>query len=444
MGMKEKSSKRKKRCEPSRVTLARLWMHSGNLCAFAGCSKIILDNDHEILKGRVAHIEAASEGGPRYNPDQTDEERCGYDNLMVLCNDHHDIVDKSKTTTFSVENLQEMKKKHEDRVKTQGYAVQHLPEELLIKLLEPIELLSTREREVHKRLEPLEINGTFRTQSPDNLLPFALKCAKEEDFQSSNQALLTLLLKMSDTGMLWVKLSENYIVCRDYDNALWAIDHVLSLNPNSIELVKMKANILFLKRDFLKAGDFLHASIMRYGDDPELQSLLGNVMVMMHHTQDGTSKMAEEYEKITTYETPEKRIGKVTYLLLRNRVPEAVKIIEEYEGDISKDLELAILYSVALFRVNRFSDALAMIEKLPKDYIIPVHQGLYGCLLFETGNKTDGLRYYHQHVDVILASWHVPKEKKSRLLESLANLYQWADRISDAKEIRERARKYLE
>jgi hypothetical protein len=50
------------------------------------------------VTAEICHIKAQSAGGPRYDPDQTDKERHGFDNLLLLCGDHHKVVDADPAT----------------------------------------------------------------------------------------------------------------------------------------------------------------------------------------------------------------------------------------------------------------------------------------------------------------------------------------------------------
>jgi hypothetical protein len=61
--------------------------------------------------GQVCHIEAAEFNGPRFNPKQTEEERRGFGNLMLMCYPHHKETDDAGT--YPVARLQEMKATHE-------------------------------------------------------------------------------------------------------------------------------------------------------------------------------------------------------------------------------------------------------------------------------------------------------------------------------------------
>ena len=98
-------------------TLRLLYAHSGNCCAFEGCHLPIFEDDG-TLTGECCHIEAFSSNGPRYNERQTDEERNGYDNLVLMCPRHHKIID-SHPEQYSVEKLKSIKDTHEKQYKAQ-------------------------------------------------------------------------------------------------------------------------------------------------------------------------------------------------------------------------------------------------------------------------------------------------------------------------------------
>jgi len=68
----------------------------------------------ETIVGEVCHIKAASPNGSRYDPQQTAADRHGYDNLILLCANHHTVVDDDPEA-FTVERLSKMKVEHERR-----------------------------------------------------------------------------------------------------------------------------------------------------------------------------------------------------------------------------------------------------------------------------------------------------------------------------------------
>ena len=98
-------------------TLRLLYAHSGNCCAYEGCHNPIFEDDG-TLTGECCHIESYSPEGPRYNIQQSNEERNGYDNLMLMCARHHKIID-NHPEQYSVEKLKHMKATHEDQYKVQ-------------------------------------------------------------------------------------------------------------------------------------------------------------------------------------------------------------------------------------------------------------------------------------------------------------------------------------
>jgi uncharacterized protein YerC len=95
-------------------TVKRLFAHSGNNCAFPKCVAPIVDDTTVI--GEICHIEADQPGGPRYNPMQSEEARRDYDNLILLCANHHTVIDDDDES-YPVGRLKKMKLEHEARVK---------------------------------------------------------------------------------------------------------------------------------------------------------------------------------------------------------------------------------------------------------------------------------------------------------------------------------------
>lgn len=112
--------------------LKRLFALSGNRCAFPGCNRNMIDEDGDVL-GQVCHIEAAEEGGERFNPKQSDDERRAVDNLMLLCYDHH--VKTDDVIKYKVADLKRMKSEHEARFISAPYTI---PTELEPKVMDRV------------------------------------------------------------------------------------------------------------------------------------------------------------------------------------------------------------------------------------------------------------------------------------------------------------------
>jgi hypothetical protein len=101
---------------PSQKDLRLLYQRSGGRCAFPGCQKKLDYPENElddyVVLSEVAHIVSHKPDGPRGEHPLPAEERDKYDNLILLCEEHHTIID-SQVHTYTVERLRQMKADHE-------------------------------------------------------------------------------------------------------------------------------------------------------------------------------------------------------------------------------------------------------------------------------------------------------------------------------------------
>jgi len=98
------------RLAPRPEVLRALFARSGNRCSFPGCPTPLINEKHQFI-AQVCHIEAAEDGGERFNRSQTDEQRRSYENLILLCYPHH--VETDDVGLYSAERLREIKHEHE-------------------------------------------------------------------------------------------------------------------------------------------------------------------------------------------------------------------------------------------------------------------------------------------------------------------------------------------
>jgi len=99
-----------------KVVIAR----SGNLCAYPACGAELVfaaeaEGDQPKVVGKVAHIAAASPGGPRYDASMSDIQRGSAENLIYLCGPHHDAID-SQLEKHTAAFLRDAKTAHESAV----------------------------------------------------------------------------------------------------------------------------------------------------------------------------------------------------------------------------------------------------------------------------------------------------------------------------------------
>lgn len=98
-----------------------LWGRSGGKCAICK-NDLIIDptslKDGKSVVGDEAHIIARKESFTRGDYDSlSPEERDQYPNLILLCKIHHKQID-DQPTHFTVEKLREIKRQHEEEVKS--------------------------------------------------------------------------------------------------------------------------------------------------------------------------------------------------------------------------------------------------------------------------------------------------------------------------------------
>lgn len=102
-----------RRYKPS--TVRRLDTLSGNQCANPKCRRKLIARDGETVISKICHIEAANTDGSRYNSKMSDDERRHYDNLILLCDECHSIIDKKENEDkYPVSLLKSWKRNHED------------------------------------------------------------------------------------------------------------------------------------------------------------------------------------------------------------------------------------------------------------------------------------------------------------------------------------------
>lgn len=82
-------------------TLKMLWMRSAGRCAYPDCLEVCdveaeHENDTDAIICQMAHIFAYSDDARRPNPSMLDEEKNDYDNLLILCANHHIVVDNQE------------------------------------------------------------------------------------------------------------------------------------------------------------------------------------------------------------------------------------------------------------------------------------------------------------------------------------------------------------
>ena len=97
-------------------TQKALFRLSRGTCYFPKCGREILTyaSGEPLVDVQIAHIAAAEPGGSRFDPSMSDGDRRAVDNLILLCQAHHNLIDKVHPAEYPVEVLHQWKRDNED------------------------------------------------------------------------------------------------------------------------------------------------------------------------------------------------------------------------------------------------------------------------------------------------------------------------------------------
>lgn len=96
-----------------------LWIYAAGRCQYRGCNKVLhtdILTRKKYNQAYIAHIVADQPGGPRGDIIRSPLLKDSLDNLMLLCDSHHRLIDKIDVKGHPEPILLEMKREHEDRI----------------------------------------------------------------------------------------------------------------------------------------------------------------------------------------------------------------------------------------------------------------------------------------------------------------------------------------
>ncbi len=131
------------RKSPTPATIKRLFALSGNTCAHPECSNKMIESDTVV--GEVCHIEAANKGA-RYNANASDDELRDFNNLLLMCERHHKIIDADEEK-YTITLLKQWKKEHEEKYANGEFPIS---DDLVNSTIQKIENLYAVEQKAEK------------------------------------------------------------------------------------------------------------------------------------------------------------------------------------------------------------------------------------------------------------------------------------------------------
>lgn len=194
---------------PSAETYKLLYVRSGNICAFPECSHPIF-NDDGLYIAELCHINAANEGGQRYVPSQTDEQRRSAENLLFMCHRHHKETDNEDK--FPTERILLIKKNHESQFKE---STRQLNCEMIKQIDFETRYYWNRQKEKEFELDDLKMKTNFDFNESELYVKlidgielvykYCKTCAKSDDTQTLEDDLKKLFAK---AGLDYSKIED--------------------------------------------------------------------------------------------------------------------------------------------------------------------------------------------------------------------------------------------
>lgn len=120
--------------DPKPLTLNMLFANAAGRCQFEGCNKPVLFDELTLKiynKSNVAHIVASSPRGARGDEIRSHQLSDKLDNLMLMCPEHHKLIDDF-VEDYPEDRLLEMKRKHEEAIAMQCGLIYKEPSEILM------------------------------------------------------------------------------------------------------------------------------------------------------------------------------------------------------------------------------------------------------------------------------------------------------------------------
>jgi len=97
----------------------KLWIKAGGRCEYENCNQVLWRDSltqRDMNKAYISHIIAARPKWKRGNKKLSKQKQIAFDNLMLLCDQCHNRIDKAQPDEHPVGRLRKMKKLHEERI----------------------------------------------------------------------------------------------------------------------------------------------------------------------------------------------------------------------------------------------------------------------------------------------------------------------------------------
>lgn len=267
------------RLAPSSRVLRRIYSLSGNLCAFPECRQLMFDENGNFV-GKVCHIEAAMPGGERFNSKMSNEDRRQFENLILMCEQHH--IETDNTEKYTVEIMKQMKEMHERK-----YSEDIIEQKILNELRDYTKINSDfiKVESLEALFDTLDPEGNARyrrtiEEIENDVFAFNETIAKFLTLSIASRRVFLIALNHSHHPVSLNRENEEvlYVDFREIGNVMGKTWHEIESNIREIEAKKlMHIHEVSLSNDFFEdryvvanatpdfiEGDFIWLNIKKY------------------------------------------------------------------------------------------------------------------------------------------------------------------------------------
>ena len=205
-----------------------LWSNAAGRCSFTNCEERLTveqaSHSAPYTLGEMAHIKGEKAGSNRYDKDQTDVLRDGYENLILLCPNHHTLIDKPENENiYDVDVLLGMKIAHENKISMRLEAekitnAEELKYRISIYLAENQQawmqygpLSDVAQKNPHSaEIHAIWLSERLSTIVPNNRIIVNLLDANRNLFSKSEQSIVSRFLVHAKSYEMWVRDEAPY------------------------------------------------------------------------------------------------------------------------------------------------------------------------------------------------------------------------------------------
>jgi len=268
-----------------------LWAMSGGRCEYEGCNKVLYTDmltKKTSNNAYIAHIVADEPNGPRGDVSRSKILANDIANLMLLCNDHHNLIDKYDVIGHPESRLLAMKQKHEERIQRLTSISPNMSSEIIL-----------YGANIGKHNSPLSYQTARETISPD--------------YYPASENAIELGLKNTpftdDTDTYWITEEAN--LCEQFN--LKIKPKLMQGNPDHYSVFALAPQPLLIKFGVLM-NDIHNLKVFQKHREPSTwkwQTNTSNIEYIVHEPVDKTKTpvLVFSLSATITYDRIEKTLG---------------------------------------------------------------------------------------------------------------------------------------